>query len=152
MRIARLDLDPQRAAPILGAALDLTMPLRVTLLALALALSVPPSAAADAPVSDAVVTIVELDDVGGPFRLSAARPNPFTDATRLELTLDAPTELTVSVYDALGRRVSLLHEGELRAGTYSLRVEAGSLPPGLYLVRATDNRGSTATRSVSLTR
>lgn len=133
-------------------ALDLTMPLRVSLLAFALLVSVPSSTAAVAPVSDAVVTLVEIDDIGGPFRLSAARPNPFTDATRLELTLDAPTNLTVSVYDALGRRVSLLHEGELRAGTYNLRVEAGSLPPGLYLVRATDNRGATATRSISLTR
>ena len=128
------------------------MPLRASLLALALLLGVPSPTAAAASVSDAVVTLVEIDDIGGPFRLSAARPNPFSDATRLELTLDAPTDLTVSVYDALGRRVSLLHEGELRAGTYSLRVEAGALPPGLYLVRATDNRGATATRSISLLR
>jgi hypothetical protein len=92
------------------------------------------------------------DDLPTPFRLSAPRPNPFAASTRLELTVDEPVEMTVAVYDALGRRVAVLHEGPLRAQTYTLRVDAGDLPPGLYLVRATDGRGHTATRSVALVR
>lgn len=128
------------------------MSLRVSLLVLAFAASTLTPSALAAPASDDVVTLTAVDDTPGAFRLSAARPNPFTSATRLELTLDAPTDVTVAVFDALGRRVSLLHEGELRAGTYALRVDAGNLPPGLYLVRATDGRGATATRSISLLR
>ena len=97
-------------------------------------------------------TVASGDDLAPPFRLSAPRPNPFAASTRLELTLDEPADVTVAVYDALGRRVALLHEGPLRASTYTLRVDAGDLPPGLYLVRATDGRGHTATRSVALVR
>ena len=141
-----------RSVAILTSTSHPIMSLRATLLVLALAASTLAPTAAAASASGDVVTLTAVDDVPGAFRLSAARPNPFTSATRLELTLDAPTDVTVAVFDALGRRVSLLHEGELRAGTYALRVDAGNLPPGLYLVRATDNRGATATRSISLLR
>ncbi|MFN3596288.1 MAG: T9SS type A sorting domain-containing protein [Rubricoccaceae bacterium] len=86
------------------------------------------------------------------FRLSAARPNPFVASTRLELSVDEATTLTVAAFDALGRQVALLHEGVLQAGTYALTLDGSRLPPGLYLVRASDGRGNTATRSVSLVR
>ncbi len=48
--------------------------------------------------------------------------------------------------------MALLHDGTVQSGTYTLRVDADDLPPGLYLIRATDGRGQTATRSVSLVR
>ena len=100
----------------------------------------------------AAVSLHFEDEATGEFRLSAPRPNPFTSLTRLELTVDAASDLTVAVYDALGRRVALIHEGAVRPGTYSLRVQAADLAPGLYLVRASDGRGGTATRSVALVR
>lgn len=92
------------------------------------------------------------EDAPRPFRLAAPRPNPFTSSTRLELSVQDPTDVTVAVFDALGRRVALLHDGGLRSGTYALRLDSNDLPPGLYLIRATDGRGNTATRSVSLVR
>ncbi len=111
----------------------------------------PASATVDAT-PRATVVLEYAADATQPFRLSTPRPNPFQSTTTLELTLDQTTNVTVAVYDALGRQVALLHEGTLRPATYTLRVEAGDLPPGLYLVRATDGRGTTATRSVSLVR
>lgn len=111
-----------------------------------------------APVTAAVapaladVVLVRVDDTPAPFRLSTPSPNPFTTQTRLTLTVDEATSLSVAVHDALGRRVALLHDGSLQPGTYTLHVEAADLPPGLYLVRATNGRGQTATRSVSLVR
>jgi len=126
------------------------MTLRTVLLAAAV-LAAPLAQAADTP-RPAVTLVYESDATVTDFRLSSPRPNPFTTLTRLELTVDAPTDLTVAVYDALGRRVALIHEGAVRAGTYSLRVTAADLPAGLYLVRASDGRGQTATRSVALVR
>ena len=132
------------------------MPLRHTLQVFAaaalVAAAVPTAHAAALPDRPQGPSIEHVDDTPQPFRLSTARPNPFATSSRLELTLDEATTLTVAMYDALGRRVALLHDGYTRAGTYSLRIEAGDLPPGLYIVRAHDGRGATATRSVALVR
>lgn len=117
---------------------------------LAVAVAVPVQANVAPP--SALLELEWANDVPEPFRLSTPSPNPFSAETRLTLTVDETTTLTVAVHDALGRRVALLHSGTLTAGTYRLRVEADQLPPGLYLVRATDGRGRTATRSVSLVR
>lgn len=114
------------------------------------ALGLPAQAASG--VDRGAIELTLVDDAPKPFRLSAPRPNPFTTSTRLELTLDAATSLRVAVFDALGREVVQLHEGALGAGTYALRFDGANLPPGLYLVRATDGRGTTVTRSVSLSR
>lgn len=99
-----------------------------------------------------VVVLELVDDTPRAFRLSAPRPNPFTSSSRFEVSLEEADELTIAVHDALGRRVALLHDGALRAGTYTLSLNANALPPGLYLIRATDGRGTTATRSVALVR
>ena len=130
------------------------MPLRHSVLVLAAAVFLGAAAPAAHAVPDrpAGPLFEHVDDTPQPFRLSTARPNPFATTSRIELTLDEATTLTVAMYDALGRRVALLHEGYARAGTYTLRIEAGDLPPGLYIVRAQDGRGTTATRSVALVR
>ena len=85
-----------------------------------------PASAADADRGALELTLV--DETPKPFRLSSARPNPFTSSTRLELSLDATTALRVAVYDALGREVMRLHEGTLQPGTYSLRLDGSNLP------------------------
>ena len=126
------------------------MTLRYSVFALLLAAA--PLASATPSAVTPIVTLVHTDDTPQPFRLSVPSPNPFTSSTRLSLTVDRAATATVAVHDALGRRVATLHDGDLRAGTYSLRVDAGDLPPGLYLVRATDGEGRTATRAVSLVR
>lgn len=107
-----------------------------------------------APVASptAGLELVQVDETPKPFKLSAPRPNPFTTTAALTLTVEEPGEITVTVHDALGRRVALLREGQTSAGTYTLRVEAGTLPPGLYIVRATNEKGDTATRSLALAR
>ena len=99
-----------------------------------------------------LVRLEFVSDATRPFGLSAPRPNPFTSQTRFELTLEEGDQITVAVHDALGRRVALLQDGALRAGTYTLSLNASGLPPGLYLIRATDGRGATERVAVALAR
>jgi N-acetylneuraminic acid mutarotase len=99
----------------------------------------------------AVIPAVEDGLPGGAFALAAAGPNPFRDGTRLALGLDRPAEATVAVYDALGRRVAVLHDGLLPAGRHLLDwdgtdVSGRRLPSGLYVVRAVAGERQAALR------
>lgn len=101
---------------------------------------------------DVLEALISGDDEDRPFRLSAPHPNPFASATQFELVVDEAVELSVTVFDALGREVVRLHAGHLEPGTYPLSFDGEGLPTGLYVVRAMDDHGAIATRSVALVR
>ena len=83
--------------------------------------------------SDQVELDVELPDA---YTLSSAYPNPFNPETRLNLTLREAQQVTVEVYDVLGRRVRTLFRGAMEANRQqALRFEAGDLASGLYLIQ-----------------
>ncbi|HLT45756.1 MAG TPA: T9SS type A sorting domain-containing protein [Rubricoccaceae bacterium] len=84
------------------------------------------------------------------FAVALAGPNPFREATRLAVTIDAPDDLEVAVFDAVGRRVALLHAGPLAAGPHVFEVDGARLPSGVYVVRVTGTRGAAAERLVRL--
>ncbi len=63
-------------------------------------------------------------------------PNPARGPVALAVTLPAPAGVTLAVFDALGRRVALLHDGPLASGTTSF-TWVGEGAPGLYVARLT---------------
>ncbi len=83
----------------------------------------------------------------GAFALAAA-PNPFQSTSAVTLTLDEAGAARVSVYDALGRRVAVLHDGALSSGPHAFRLDGGGLAPGVYVVRAEGARGAASVRVV----
>ena len=70
----------------------------------------------------------------GPAALLAAAPNPFRGATRLRFRLDAPSDVRLDVFDALGRRVAFV-AGAFGAGEHPVPLGGGELAPGVYVVR-----------------
>jgi hypothetical protein len=72
-----------------------------------------------------------------PLALSGPSPNPAAGTARLTLTLAAEATVRVEAFDALGRRVSVLHDGPLAAGMHVLTLDTAPLSPGVYVVRAT---------------
>jgi hypothetical protein len=62
-------------------------------------------------------------------------PNPARAGASLTLTLDRPEAVTAALYDALGRRVAVLHDGPLGAGPHAFPLDAARLPAGVYVVR-----------------
>ena len=64
-------------------------------------------------------------------------PNPTRGSAALTLRLPSAVEAHIAAYDVLGRRVALLHDGSLAAGTHTFALDATGLPAGVYVVRAT---------------
>lgn len=63
-------------------------------------------------------------------------PNPTAGRSSVRVTVaEASQSASVSVYDALGRRVAVLHDGPLTAGPHDLDFEAATLAPGIYVVQ-----------------
>ena len=77
-------------------------------------------------------------EVPAVFTLSPAFPNPFNPQANFTMTVDADQQVRIEVFDIVGRRVSVLHDGTLSAGRiHQFTFDAGSLPSGTYVLRAT---------------
>ncbi|MEM9998221.1 MAG: M14 family zinc carboxypeptidase [Bacteroidota bacterium] len=91
-----------------------------------------------------LISIFDVDAEATPelpaLRLAAPYPNPTQGDLVVAFTLPATTDLTLEVFDVLGRRVAVLAEGELAAGAHSLtwdgRTASGrTLSAGAYVLR-----------------
>jgi hypothetical protein len=92
----------------------------------------------------------------GPITAStvhAARPNPFSTSTEFGVQLIRTQDVRVEVFNAIGQRVALLHDGPLAAGSvvHHFTLEATDLPSGVYLYRVT-GEDFVETRNVVLAR
>lgn len=74
------------------------------------------------------------DDARAALSLTAS-PNPTRGDARIRLAVEETEEVTVSVFDATGREVAVLHEGLVSAGA-PVELRLGALPAGVYVVRA----------------
>lgn len=78
-------------------------------------------------------------------------PNPARDEATIVLTSPSSQITSVSVYDVLGRRVGVLHEGPLTPVEHQFSFEIGNHPAGIYLVRVSSPSG-VLTKSLTLIR
>jgi len=83
------------------------------------------------------------------FALYPMYPNPSSGAVMVPLMLPEAAEVSVSVFDVLGRRVAVLAEGRLEAGRREFTLNGRVLPAGVYLVRATMQTDRGAVRALS---
>jgi len=79
-------------------------------------------------------------------------PNPIaTGEATVSFKLTQPTEVELTVFDALGRPVDVLHSGVLSAGNQTVRWNPNARAKGIYFVRLTLNgQPAGAQRSVVL--
>jgi hypothetical protein len=85
-------------------------------------------------------------------RLSPPTPNPFRTLARFDVQVPTTQRVRVVVYDASGRAVATIHDGDLEGGVrHAFALGGNGLPGGVYFVRA---HGDTfdATRKAVLTR
>lgn len=83
------------------------------------------------------------------FNLSQNYPNPFNPTTNIEFSLPVSGNVKISVYDMLGKEVSVLANQFMQAGTYKSDFDANSLPSGTYFYRI-ETEGFTDTKKMML--
>ena len=104
------------------------------------------------------ITLNVTAGVSGPatppaVMLRAPQPNPSSAATRLDFDLASATQAELAVFDAAGRRVATLVDGELTAGphaaTWDGRTAGGDrVAAGLYFARLITPQGAVSRRIV----
>lgn len=75
-------------------------------------------------------------------------PNPFNPSTTIRFEMNERGRASLEVFDVSGRRVQVLHEGDLSQGVHEFRFNADNLPSGTYLYRLTT---PTATKTETMT-
>ncbi|PSQ86595.1 MAG: hypothetical protein BRD42_04455 [Bacteroidetes bacterium QS_3_64_15] len=98
--------------------------------------------------SDTVAVRVRLAEAA----TMQAAPNPVRTQATVSLRVRTEQEVEVALYDVLGRQVRTVREGPLAPNrAHTLRVKAGDLSSGLYLLRA-DGEHFQRTRRITVVR
>jgi len=84
-------------------------------------------------------TIVSVEEhsieVPSLFLLEQNYPNPFNPSTTIKYALPKSSMVRLSVYDLLGREVTVLVNERREAGVHEARFDASGLASGVYLYR-----------------
>ncbi len=81
---------------------------------------------------ETTVSVAEPANVVTDLRLGQNYPNPFNSETTIQFELPREMEVTVSIYDVLGRAISNLIRARLQAGPHQVTWDARDFPSGIY--------------------
>lgn len=86
----------------------------------------------------ALLTSSEIitDELPVQYSLGQNYPNPFNPTTQIRFGLPSSSEVSLEVFDLIGRRVALLLHDEIKtAGYHHVPFDASELSSGIYLYR-----------------
>jgi len=94
-----------------------------------------------------------IDDQNAPLphftTLLPNYPNPFNGNTSISISVSEGSDINLSIYDLLGRKVETLFSGRLQPGTHQFSWESGDNPSGVYFARL-DRDGFGQTQKMTL--
>ncbi|PAP75367.1 lamin tail domain-containing protein [Rubrivirga marina] len=80
-----------------------------------------------------LITDVEHDGEHGPeFSLDQNFPNPFGGETTIRFNAPHTADVQMHMYNVLGQRVATLVDGDVPAGTHTLRLDGSAFASGVY--------------------
>ncbi len=92
-----------------------------------------------------ILSSIKIGDTNSPltFSLSQNYPNPFNPTTAISYQLAAAGNVTLKIYDVLGREVTTLVNGQQNAGVYNVVFNGGKYSSGVYMYKidAVGNNG-----------
>lgn len=86
------------------------------------------------------------------FDVSQNYPNPFNPATVIKVSLQAISQLSVKVYDILGKEIAELASGKFQPGEYKFDFNASgyNLMSGVYFYKVENEKGESFTKKMML--
>lgn len=81
------------------------------------------------------VTTPREDEIPRELHLAQNYPNPFNPTTQISYTLPERANVRLEVYNSMGQRVMLLHNGPLPAGQHFATFDGSQLASGIYIYR-----------------
>jgi hypothetical protein len=66
------------------------------------------------------------------FKLHQNVPNPAKEITHINLQLSTPGYVSLKLFDMIGNPVTILLDQNMKAGNYSIPVDTGNIPDGIY--------------------
>ena len=93
--------------------------------------------------------IADGENLPSIMSLSQNYPNPFNASTTISYTLDTGSQVTVDVFDLLGKKVVTLFDGYQSAGQHSIVWNAGNVASGTFFYKVQAGEYS-ETRKMSL--
>ncbi len=84
------------------------------------------------------------NEVPAEYSLSQNYPNPFNPSTEFKLAIPEKSNVSLVIYDMLGRVAATLVNGELNAGVYKVNWSAEGFSSGVYFYRLTAGSFTTA--------
>jgi len=78
------------------------------------------------------------------FNLYQNYPNPFNPTTNIKFDLPRAGNISLKVYNELGKEVETLADGFRSAGSYEINFNASALSSGIYFYKLTTNNASIA--------
>jgi Leucine-rich repeat (LRR) protein len=89
------------------------------------------------------------------FTLEPNFPNPFNPTTVIPVEIPEESDVTIEIFNILGKRIKTLHKGVLGAGRHLLtwdgsNLQGNTMPSGIYFCRLRSSTGATFTRKMIL--
>lgn len=103
----------------------------------------------DGKVWGTLTDIYDKEEQEYKFTLDQNYPNPFNPTTSIEYQVSSIGNVTLKVYDVLGREISTIVNEVKHPGTHEVTFDASNLPSGVYFYRLTNGNYS-ATKKMLL--
>jgi hypothetical protein len=93
------------------------------------------------PIEIILSSIEENNNASPPadFKLSQNFPNPFNPSTKIKFALPRNGFVNLTVYDVLGRAITVLVNEQKPAGNYEILFNASEIPSGVYFYKLVTN-------------
>lgn len=69
------------------------------------------------------------------YYLQQNYPNPFNPTTNIKFDIPGRSNVKISIYDILGKEISVLVDEELNPGTFEVNWDASNFPSGVYFYK-----------------